>query len=700
MYSINFKSPRSFLNLLKLCPFLCAVLCAAEEITVDLRNPTYKNGILYTNEGGVIQNQDIRIQAKHIQYTQKKEVSPEIHKIEAEGDLMIQYKGKAYVGSELEYDFLTKTGVIFDGKTAASMWFIGGDQIFLKEDGGYRVKNVSVTTCENKDSSWDLHARRVNVLKQELFEAKKVRFRMFKLPLLWLPSFKVNLKKFKEPIFRYTVNWDKGQGPRAAIRYQLYSWQDFALYGRLEYRWSTGWGGSIETEYFPDNKRTTFVTRSYLGKDRLETAPDAMRRYRLQGVFHTSSESGKTTADLIWDKYNDVRMPTVFKPDDFEVSTAKRTLLYVRHEEKSLLTAFKVRPRANPFESIKQDLPSLYVQMHPIAIGNSGIYNFLSMKAAYVDFAYSDQLVQSLHDFRSARIELKEKLHRPIPIGALTVTPFIGFHDIYYSNSESHKAKNVVFLNYGFDVFARGYRKFSHYKHVLEPYAGLSSLTRPSASPDEHYIFSIADGYEKINQLQIGMRNLLFSKKRPGKEASFSADFYANAFFKDATIPQFIPRMYLLLNWRLPSVHFTFHNCWNIRHHLLDYSKARLLWTISENVAFTVEARYRSKYDWRKADHENFILDVTRSETQLLLSPLSDRRVSVLTSLFVRLTPLWELQGSTISGFYRDSETPYTEAKVDLSTWVSSSFKVRLSYSHVRNDDRVSFHIDLIKKPQ
>ena len=209
----------------------CITSICASEVTVDLRNPTYKNGILYTEEGGVIKTEDIRIQAQHIQYTQKKEEGLEIHKIEAEGDLLIQYKGKAYVGSELEYDFLTKTGTIYEGRTAASMWFIAGDAIELKADGSYRVKNVSITTCENKDSSWDLHAKKVNVFKQDLFEAKKIRFRMFKLPLFWLPSFKINLKKFREPVFRYTVNWDKGQGPRAAIRYQLYSWQDFALYG-------------------------------------------------------------------------------------------------------------------------------------------------------------------------------------------------------------------------------------------------------------------------------------------------------------------------------------------------------------------------------------------------------------------------------------------------------------------------------------
>ncbi len=673
--------------------FLCLSLFA-EEITVDLRNPSYQNGIVHTSEGGVIQGDDLRIQAKHIQYIHKKEA----HKVEAEGDLLIQYKGKAYVGSELEYDFLTKMGTIFDGKTAAAMWFVGGDQIDLKEDGSYKVKNVSITTCENKDSSWDLHAKRVGVTTTDLFEAKKIRFRLFKFPLFWLPSFKLNLKKFKEPIFRYTVNWDKGQGPRGAIRYQLYSWEDFALYGRLEYRWSTGWGGALETEYLPEGKPITFVTRSYLGKNRLETAPEAMRRYRLQGALHARANDDKTSIALTWDKYNDVRMPTLFKPDDFEVSTAQKTLFYVRHQEKLFLTSLKIRPRVNPFESIKQDLPTVYFHLLPHEIGHTGIYHFLGIKGAYVDFTYSDQLAKSLKAFRSGRIEISDEWQRPVPMGPLTLTPFFGLHGIFYSNSPLNNPRLVGWLNYGGDLFLRGRKGFERYQHILEPYAHFHALTRPTTPPDQHFIFSIADGYEKINQIQVGVRNLLFSHKRKNKEPSFSSDLYANAFFSDPTIPQFIPRLYLLLDWKLPSLHFSFHNCWNIRHDLFDFSKARLLWTVSENVALSFEARYRSKYDWRKADHDNFILDVTRSETELLLSPLSDQRVTLLSQCFIRFNPLWEAKISSIQGFYRLDEKPYTEVKIDLSTWISSSFKARLSYSHIRNDDRVSFHLDLVKK--
>lgn len=678
--------------------FLPFAFLLAEELSVDLRNPIYKNGILYTNQGGVVKNQDLRIQARTLQYIRKSEGEQEIHRLEAEGDLIIQYKDRAYVGSELEYDFVKKEGIVYEGKTFSSMWFIGGDQIELKSDGSYKVKNATITTCENKDSSWDLHAGRVHVLKQDFFEAKKIRFRLFKIPLLWFPSFKVNLKQFREPIFRYTLNWDKGQGPRASIRYQLYSWRDFAFYGRLEYRWRTGWGGALETEYFPPNSQISLTTRSYLATDRLETAPNKMRRYRLQGAFHATSQSGKTTTALTWDKYSDVRMPGDFKSEDFEVNTAKRTHLSLWHKEEALLTSFRARLRANPFESIKQDLPTLSAIPLPRLISRIGILSFSFFKASYLDFAYSDQLTSSLPDFHSTRLEARETLIRPFHLGPITFTPFGGLLGIFYSNSPSHKAKGLAFCSYGAKLSAQGSRLFPRYKHIVEPYASYIALTHPTVSPDDHYIFSIQDGYQKIDQIQAGIRNLLFSQKRPGKEATFTADLYTNAFFSDPTIPQFIPRLYLSLGWRLPSLHLTSHSAWNFRHQLLDFSNTRILWTLSENTAISLEGRYRSQYDWRKADHENFILDVTRSESELLLSPLSDRRITFIARLFFRPTPLWECQIQSHHGFYRLTEKPYNEIKIDLFTWISSAWKVRLSYSHTEKDDRVTAGISLVKK--
>jgi hypothetical protein len=692
--------------LLLLCPPL---LLAAGEIQIDLRNPVYKNGILYTNQGGVIQNEEIRIQARTIQYIHKGGVQ----KIEADGDLLIQYKGRVYVGSELEYDLKTKTGTVYDAKTYAMMWYVGGDSIQLLSDGGYRVSNAFITTCENRDSSWDLHASRVNVRSEDLLAAKKVRFRLFKIPMLWLPSFKINLKRFKEPILRYSINWDKGAGPRAMIRYQLYSWRDFALYGRVEYRWSVGWGGALETEYFPRDQKTTFVTRNYLAKDVLENAPNPRRRYRVQGALRSETDNRKTTLCLTWDKYSDVRMPNDFKSEDFEVNPGKKTVFFIRHQEDELIASIKARPRLNTFESIKQDFPTFYLTFRPAPIGPTGIVSSTVGKVSFLDFAYSDDLTASIAGYQSARLEARQTFYRPFSIGALTLTPQIGLVGLYYNQSPQGPGTGLATLLYGGRIQAEGKRRFASRLHILQPYLDYIGYTRPHTPADDHYIFTIQDGYAKLNQIQLGLRQLLHSAPRPASpghastedappttspQPYFTADLYANAFFSDLTIPRLIPKLYLNLHWQLPALHLSFKQAWDFWHQTLDHCNALAKWTVNENIAFTLEGRYRSKYDWRKADHDNFFLDVYRPEPELLDSPLSDRRITLLANCFIRFSPLWEAHLQSHHGFFRKNQTPYNELKIDLFAWISSSWKVRLSYSHTLKDDRFTAGLSMVKK--
>lgn len=662
---------------------LCSLLCA-EEIKVDLRNPVFRNGVLYTTQGGVIKNDDLRIQAQNIQYFHRMEEGKMVQRIEADGDLMVQYKGKVFIGSELDFDLTKKTGMIYDAKTFASMWYVGGSEIQLNPDGSYKAYDAFVTTCENKISSWDLRAQNISVMKDRLLVAERVRFRLFDRVAFWLPSFKLNLKKFKEqPIFRYYLNWNKG--PKAGVRYQFYSSETAAAYGRLEYRWKKGWGGALETEYFPDDKLTSLVTRSYAGTDRLFNAVDSEFRYRLQGALQSSTRNEKTHTTITWDKYSDVRMPGDFKTDEFEINTAMKTIFYVHHRDNDLITSLKVRPRVNSFESIKQDLPAIYLTTRPIELRQTGIISSNFLKASYVDFDYSDQLTSSLPDYQSPRFELYEKLIRPCHFNLLTLTPHLAGRAILYGTSPTHTPKAMGLLDYGVKANLHGQRQFGEYKHIIEPYLRYKALTRPTVSPSEHYIFSIQDGYQKLQEIAVGARNLLFSATN--KEASFTSDLYANAFFADTAIPQVIPRAYLSLYWQYPSLYVSWENCYNFRNHVVDFSNARVLWTVNENIAMSLEGRYRSKFDWRKADHESFILDVSKHQSELLDSPLSDRRITLLSNVFIRLTPFWELQWESHHGFYRLyknhlKEQPYNEFKIHLYTWLSSSWKVGLHYGY------------------
>ncbi|MBN2479316.1 MAG: hypothetical protein JXA94_03730 [Parachlamydiales bacterium] len=670
----------------------------SQELIVDLRNPTYKNGILLTHEGGVIKGHDIRIQAKTIQYIKRIENGALVHRIEAEGDLIIQYKGKVYVGEELEYDFITKTGTVYEGKTFASFWYLGGDKIELKSDGSYHVDNVFVTTCENIDSTWDIHAGKVNVLKKDLLQAKNVRFRFFKLPTLWLPSFKINLKKFLgTPIIKYNVNWDKKSGPRGTVRYRLYSWRDFGLWGRLDYRLKMGWGGAIETEYHPTHGRTIFDTKNYLASDVIEKELVKKRRYRVQGVYSSVSPTGKTKANLTWDKFSDINMPSDFKSDDFELNTAKKSEFTLRREEKSYLGILYARPRLNSFDTVKQQLPTGYVTIKPYKSPNLGVMFYNSFSTSYLNYQFSDKLSPSINSFESARLETHNIVSRPLKTQFLTLTPYVGFIGIFYNKSpESTDKKQAMFL-YGGALKTHFFKNYKRHKHILEPYISYKGITEPTEKVDSYYIFSIDDGYNKLNLIKTGIKNQVYSLKKIRSYPSFEADLYANTFLDSHFIPRTLPKLYLDLNWNLPSVFLSANSAWNFYAKTLDFSNIRLGWSVNEAFAFSVEFRYRSSYDFRKANHENFILDVSRDVNLLKDTSISDKRNTFLTHAYFRLNPFWSCEIESHHGWNRKKEPPYNEYKVSLFTFLSSAWKVRVTYQHTTTDDKFSGAVSLIK---
>ncbi|KPK33064.1 MAG: hypothetical protein AMS24_02395 [Chlamydiae bacterium SM23_39] len=664
---------------------------STSELTIDLKNPSFINGILTTHEGGVIKSKDLRIQAKTIQYIKKIEKDKWVHKVEADGDLMILYKNRVFVGDELEYDFIKKSGTIYNGKTYVAPLYIGGEKIKLKKNGTYKVEGVSITTCENKDSSWDIHAKKVSVKKKNLLKAKKIRFRFFKIPTLWLPSLHLNLKKFfKKPIIKYKFNWDKKSGPRGSIRYQAYSWKEFLLFLRLDYRIRTGAGGAVEMEYFPSHKRSFFVSKNYLAEDTVPKDPKNKKRYRIQGAYQLKSINKKTQTKITWDKYSDIKMPSDFKSDDFEINTAKKTEGIIHHQKKNLITFLHAQPRVNTFETLKEDIPTFYTIFRPINIKNNMILSGWS-NLSYLKIAYSKDISPALDDINSFRAQSRLELLKSFNMKGINFTPKIGVDGIFYSSSNP---KAVFLFLYGFSSKGIISRSFSKYKHVIEPYIKYTGITNPNIGIDSHYIFSIEDGYNKLNMIDFGISNQLFSLKKKGKP-TFDLNIYANAFINLVNLIDFY-KLYANINWNLPSIFILSQNGFYLDKKILDSSNLRIGWTVNKDIALALECRYRSKYDFRKADKDNFILDISRPKELLLDSPLSDKRIAFLTHIFFRLNPYISLHIQSHHG-KRKHEPAYNEFKIDLYAMISSSWKIRISYEQTQTDKRFTFDYVLLK---
>ncbi len=677
--------------------FLLSPLCG-EEFEVNLKNPVFSHGVITTDEGGIITAPGIRIQARKISYTNRIENGVAVQRVEAEGDLMMEYGEHAFVGTKLEYDLASKTGMLWDGKTFVDIWFLGGSKIQLTADGSYTIYDAYVTTCESQDHTWDIHARSVRIDNEHLLSARNIRFRFAKIPIFWLPSFKSNLTFLKDSPVRYKVKWDKSLGPRVTMRYRFFSWEHFHAYLRLDYRITRGPGMAIETDYRPSHKRTVFRTRSYGAYDKSWPDEHGNKRYRLQGLYETKTENEKTFVHMTYDKLSDEKMPGDFKSQDFEVNTQKRTRLLVSHHERQLLSSFSFQPRINSFQTINQELPYVTSNIRPFKLGPTGLIFDNYFNAGYLDYVFADHTSKLLTSQRAGRLETHNQVYRPFKLAHLTITPEAGFIGIYYSNNLRHRSTSQTLFSYGGTAATRFYRSYGDIQHMVEPYARYEGLTKPSTGIDNHFYFNMDDGYAKLNLLRLGVKNTIFSAKASPFLPPLTTDLFTYAYFDDHTYKRTFPKYYFNVGWNRPSYNVVGGIAWNQEERVWDFTNLRTAITISADLAFGFEIRHRSKFDWRKADHESFILDVARPIEELVESPLSDRRNTVLFKLYGRLMPGLTCLLQSHHGWHRRKEPPYHEFKIEVFKMLTCSWQAKFGYQYALNDPfQVTAGIQLVK---
>jgi hypothetical protein len=668
----------------------------AQGITVDLREPQYCEGVLTTEKGGVISAPDLRIQARSIVYTRKVIEGEPVCTLVAEGDLIIEFGNYLFVGRCLEFDFQTRHGTIYEGRTAVEPWFFGGQRIELCADGQYIIHNGFITTSENLDPDWQIHTEEAIIDQNMDLSARKISFLYEKIRLFCWPTFKTNLATLGESPLSYTVRWGGRQGPRVGLTYEAISWQRFKTFLRLDYRLNRGLGFGIETQYTSPDHCQSLETISYIAQDSSLVHPDEKSRYRLQGVYNYCNIGQGFNLDLTWDKLSDKYMATDYYDKGLELDTAERTQLHMRRERPNNISNFFIRLKANSFQTVKEELPSLQTCWRPMNLGSTGLISDSSAKSAYLDFRYANFL-EHVHDYDSTRFELIQKIYRPLHFKRLHLLPQIGGAAIYYGNTPLHRPRWVAVGIFKIDINTRLQCLYDDAKHVLVPYVNYSYITFPTTDPHDHFIFDIEDGWYRLNMVRFGLQQFFYVKDNCDYvERAWSADLWANAFFNTKTLHSAIPKIYAQLTLKsTPSLRHILQTAWNSRYSTIDHFNFRTEWTLSADLALAAEYRHRDSRDWRKVDRDNFILDSFRSVQRLLHSSLSDRRDTLLLHLFYRLHPNFAVEFESRQGWNRIHERSYTEFEIDFLTTLRSAWNLKLSYRHQEDDDRVAVSLSI-----
>lgn len=684
-------------------------------ITIDLRSPCYSDGILSTKTGGIISAPNVRIQAQQIVYTKKELEGVAVCQVEAEGDLIMEFGTYLFVGDYLQYDFLTGCGVIYNGRTSLEPWYFGGEEVYLYPDGSYSLSEAYITTSQRCHPEWLIASSHATLSPCRDFSANHVTFKIGDVPVFWLPQLNLNLDAIFDNPIRYSFKWGGKQGPRIGMTYQMLDWNHWKAFLRFDYRITRGPGLGLETRYRSEDRRVAFETINYAARDSSILDPHENMRYRFQGRYENNLDHD-LSMDASWDKVSDIEMPTDYNDRGLELDIAGRTQFHVRQATPNQITNWWSRVRVNNFETVKQELPTLSTRWHPLTLGDSGFIWENRASAAYLDFKYSNGL-PFVHDYHSSRFEYGTRLYRPFYLGIFKLTTEVGGNVIYYGSAPKkgqevfpfpvkhfgHKERLVAFGDFNADICTKLTGCFESMKHVITPYASYRYITYPTAAPFEHYIFDIHDGWYRLNQLRFGVHQNLYAKNFYGcPKKAIGIDLYSFAFFDTPTIPSTVQKGYLdvsFFTW--DTLRHTLNSAWDFQRGRLDHFNFRTEWTIDANLAIAAEYRHRDAYDWRKVDHQNFILDSFLSSEELVHTALSDRRDTFLLHLFYRFHPSWALEVESRQGWNRTKQPYYSEFEVDLLGTLPSAWNVKISYQHKQEDDRVALYVSMgIRRPE
>ncbi|KAF3361648.1 Uncharacterized protein PHSC3_001771 [Chlamydiales bacterium STE3] len=672
------------------------------KVTVDLRNPLFEDQVLSTTEGGLITAPpSLRIQARNIQYIRKEEDGVLNHSIEASQDLIVEFGEYVFVGASLSYDFTTQTGVLYNARTSVEPWFFGGKKILLHKDDSFTIYDGFITTSESTCVEWEISADEANLCNQQLLSARNVQFRVLQMPLFWLPSFKLNLNSIFDSPVRYSFKWGGKQGSRASMIYEIFSWERFKAFARIDYRLKRGWGAGLETEYHSRDEREVFQTINYWAKDNSVINKHEKHRYRFQGIYSNRYWDDSVSLDLTWDKLSDKDMSTDYNDRGLELDTAGRTQLLLRKQNDYFISHFLTKVRVNRFQTVNQELPTFDTSLKPYVIGPTGVIGQTFFSGSFLDFTYANNL-RNVEDYHSPRIEINQDFFRPFSLSPFQVTPGAGFVGIFYGNPREGNERWLALGKFQIEANAYIHRFYNHCKHVIKPYLRYEYITYPTINPDDHYIFNIEDGWYRLDMMRVGtVQELYFRGYKGLLSRPLRAEFYTNIFFDTKTIQTAIPRVYADVNYQsLPTLAHSIQTGWDCQHNLLDHFNFRTEWTVSDTFAIAGEYRHRSSYAWRKADKTNFILESFRKSSALLQSPLSDRRDTLLMHLFYQIHPNWAVELEMRHGWNRRYEKSYTEFEIDFLGTLRSSWNVKASYQHKEEDDRIAFYFFVgMKRP-
>ena len=664
---------------------------------VSLYSPSYFNGTVSTDFGGIITAKELRIQASNIFYNPQG-LPDSAFEIEASKDLIFDLNREVLVADHLIYSLKSNYGQASNICFKFGPWFVKGQRLIMQTKPKYTIWGGSITTSESANPRWKLSTKKITI-DGNILTATDIKICFLNSYFTLMPRLVLDLDSiFSSPI-RCRFKWGGKQGPRFGISYQVYSSKVWQALLRLDYRLTRGPGAGFELSYQSIDKKTNFQSINYVSKDSSLIHLHEKLRYRFKGILNTSFEDN-TYLLLSYDKLSDIDMPQSYDDKDFQFESSEKTQLFIKHQHENIKSSLYFRLRVNSFQTVKEELPTLFVTAKPIKLESYGAIFENFARLSYLDYKYSDNYYE-IDDYSSSRFEYSAQVYRPFNFYPINITPEFGSKLLCYGNTPDKTAQISVVGIFKLYANTQIYKAYQEKKHIVQPYLEYLHYQMPRSDIDNRYIFDINDGILSLNQLKLGISNQVYTNQKCLARQRLNLDIFANIFFNQHHKLPFLPKIYASCTY-LPTanIRHKLDIAWDFIHGQLDHLNLSQEFTVSSKFAIAFEYRHRSPWSWRKVDQESFFLEAYRTNKELYQSSVSDKRNTFLAHFYYKIEPNLSCEFISRSGWNRSSEPSYFEYELNFYTKIESAWNLQLSLQHQETENRVALYLNLkLDKP-
>jgi len=272
-------------------------------------------------------------------------------------------------------------------------------------------------------------------------------------------------------------------------------------------------------------------------------------RYRVR-LYHNQSF---TDRDYFMGQINYLSDPKIieqFFRREYKSSPEPDNYLVFGHRAERLSLSLSAERRLNDFYTAVDRLPELTLDFRRQRIGQSPFFYQGETVGGYLEKNWESNLTNA-SDYAAGRLHTEHRLYYPTKqAGFLNLIPRVGWRGTAYSATKEDVTNVVTTIVVGtngvlrtntasrvtareMDAEFRSYPELgletsfkafkvwqthpgdiiNNVRHIVEPYADYTLAPEPNVTPDRLYDFDAIDTLDRLNQVQLGLRNKIQTQR-------------------------------------------------------------------------------------------------------------------------------------------------------------------------------------------